>query len=193
MYQRVTTARQQKAFAKTWEYFCRKYGWLNDPYAKKGMRYNLLLDKSTFFQRKKVIGTVEFIPYDPNNPESTIEPHCPFSDDEGIRLHQARTWEIDKLCIHEDFQKKGHFNQFIAIFFAHMKATQPKFYIGLMEEKFFRMLRMSFGLKVVQQKEKIVSPQTTLVPILFDVEQFLSDSKRVDHLQNISAKRINGY
>ncbi|MEB3103246.1 hypothetical protein [Ferviditalea candida] len=53
-------------------------------------------------------GTVEFIPYDPFNPYSTVEgPHrCEFSKLDEIRLNQQLVWEIDKLCMHEKYQRQ---------------------------------------------------------------------------------------
>ena len=53
MYEIVRTAKQQKKFEVTWEYFCRLYGWRNDPYAKSGVRYNLLHPEKSIGRRRK--------------------------------------------------------------------------------------------------------------------------------------------
>ncbi|MBS4209141.1 hypothetical protein [Bacillus sp. FJAT-50079] len=178
MYEIVKSSRQQKKFAHTWEYFCEKYGWHNDPYAKNGVRYNLLSSNN----RKRVIGTVEFIPYDPNNPHSTVEGRMRFSEFEGVKLHQQRVWEIDKLCLHQDYQRRGYFENFMPVFYDHVQSHKPKYYIGLMEKRFFRMLRISFRLGIEQKGAEFVGPSTTLIPVLFDVEKMMENEEMVRRL-----------
>ena len=111
MYQLVKTKKQQRNFEWTWEYFCNKYLWYNDPYSKNGARYNLMNEKDT-------IGTIEFIPYIPNRPTSTVEgKSCDFSQFHAIAQQKGKVWEVDKLCINEEYQRQGHFNQFIEVFY----------------------------------------------------------------------------
>ncbi|MEK3885911.1 hypothetical protein [Bacillus sp. FSL K6-3431] len=175
MYQKVKSSQQQKQFEHTWEYFCEMYGWYNDPYAKNGIRYNLLLpDKPNI-----VIGTIEFIPYDPKNPDSTVEGRCRFFEFEEIKAHQKRVWEIDKLCLHKDYHRQGYFENFMDVFYDHASRNNPKYYIGLMEKRFFRMLRISFGLGVEQKGEALVGPTTALIPVVFDVEKLMRDERTV--------------
>src|SRR5690625_3744934 len=104
MYELVKTSCQQKQFEKTWEYFCTKYDWLNDPYAKDGQRYNLITHQGFIYKRKKAIGTIEFIPYDPTSKSSTVEgtDRFEFSKYDEIKLNQDYIWEIDKLCIRSE-------------------------------------------------------------------------------------------
>lgn len=127
MYEIVKTSRRQKQFAMTWEYFCEKYGWYNDPYAKEGIRYNLLLPG----RRKKVLGTNEFIPYNPQNPNSTVETHYPFSSFKEIQVNQNKVWEIDKLCIHKKYHRQGYFENFMNVFYDHALTHKPKYYVAL--------------------------------------------------------------
>ena len=178
MFEIVTTTKQQKQFETTWEYFCKKYGWDNDPYAKDGIRYNLLLPGI----KKKVIGTVEFIPYNPNNPNSTVEGRFPFSSFEDIRIHQERVWEIDKLCLHKDYHRLGYFDYFIHVFYEHIIHNHPKYYVALMERKFFRMVRISFGLGVEQRGEAMVGPDSVLIPVVLDIEKIIQDEKKMEKL-----------
>ncbi|MFT4412550.1 hypothetical protein ACLM5H_01700 [Fredinandcohnia humi] len=184
MFELVRTSRQQRKFEETWEYFCYKYGWCNDPYAENGVRYNLLLAKKNLFSPKKVIGTIEFIPYDPNNPNSTVEgPYKGnFSRIEEIGKNQSRVWEIDKLCISENFQRKGNFQSLLHIFHHHAKLHQPKYYIALIEKKFYRMLRISFGFSVEQKGEALKGQKTVLIPIVFNVEEIMKDSTKINKL-----------
>ncbi|MCC3375986.1 hypothetical protein [Cohnella sp. REN36] len=180
MYELVRTPRQQKQFRRTWEYFCQKNNWYNDPYAANGIRYHLIRPRVSLWSRRKVIGTIEFIPYDPSNPYSTVEgPHkCRFSEYEDVRQHQERTWEIDKLCIHEDYQRKGYFEAFAAIFFEHAVRYRPKYYLALIEKKFYRMLRISFGLHLEQRGNPLPCDTTELIPVLFHMESFVPELER---------------
>jgi hypothetical protein len=178
MYEIVKTSQQQETFERTWEHFCNKYGWYNDPYAKNGVRYILFLPGGSRGQ-KKVIGTVEFIPYDPKNPDSTVENRCRFSKYEEIRLHQDQSWEIDKLCIHEEYQRQGYFQLFMYVFHDHATKHKPKYYLALMEKKFYRMLRISFGFKVVQKGEAQIGPTTSLIPVVFDIEKMMQEEEKV--------------
>ncbi|WP_156187614.1 hypothetical protein [Peribacillus loiseleuriae] len=178
MFKIVKSSRQQKEFEDTWEYFCDMYGWYNDPYAKSGIRYNLLLPN----KQKKVIGTIEFIPYDPTNPDSTVEGRFPFSFDEEIAVNQNRIWEIDKLCLHKDYHRQGYFENFMHVFYDHAKRHSPKYYIALIEKRFFRMLRISFGLGVEQKGEALIGSSTALIPVVFDVEKIMQDDENVRRL-----------
>lgn len=175
MYELVKSPRQQKYFEQTWEYFCDYYGWFNDPYSKNGVRYNLLLPSST----KTVIGTVEFIPYDPKNSDSTVEGKFQFSRFEDIKTHQDRIWEIDKLCLHKDYHRQGYFDNFMHVFYDHAIKHNPKYYIGLMEKRFYRMVRILFGLGVEQKGDALVGPSTALIPVVFDVEKIMGNEEKV--------------
>ncbi|MBD1380845.1 hypothetical protein [Metabacillus arenae] len=182
MYEQVKSSKQQKVFEHTWEYFCQKYGWYNDPYSKNGIRYNLLLPYVHEKKQNKVIGTIEFIPYNPKNPNSTVEGRCNFIQYEEIRSNQHRIWEIDKLCIHQEYQRKGHFQSFMAIFYDHAKKNKPKYYLALIEKKFFRMLRISFGIGIIQKGKALEGPTTALIPIVFDVENIMQNEEKVREL-----------
>lgn len=170
MYELVQTAKQQRQFATTWEYFCDEFGWVNDPYSEDGFRYNLLLDKKEFLRRKKVIGTIELTPYNPTNPNSTVEGRFAFSNFPEINRYQDRTWEIDKLCIHQDYQRQGYFTIFSHILYNHAMNHNPKYYLALIEKKFFRMLRFSFGSCFEQKGDALIGPGTSLIPTCADVE-----------------------
>lgn len=181
MYELVKTSKQQKDFENTWEYFCEYYGWYNDPYALNGVRYNLLLPGMF---RKQVIGTVEFIPYDPKNKNSTVEGKFSFSSIKEIKENQQRVWEIDKLCLHKDYHRQGYFNNFMEVFYEHAKVYRPKYYIGLMEKRFFRMVRILFQIEVEQKGEALVGPTTALVPVMIDIEKIINDEKISKRLFN---------
>lgn len=183
MYEIVSTKRQQKQFQDSWEYFCEKYNWENDPYAKDGIRYNLLLPE----KRKKVIGTIEFIPYNPKNPDSTVEGRFPFSTFEDIRINQNRVWEIDKLCLNKEFHRQGYFENFMNVFYDHALTHKPKYYVALMEKKFYRMIRISFGLAVEQRGKDLVGPSSALIPIVFDIEKIMRDEEMVKNLLAMSS------
>lgn len=181
MYQRVVTAKQQKSFAQTWEYFCLKHDWHNDPYAPNGERYNVMLPKKSWIDRTKVIATIEFIPYDPQNPYSTVEGEGreSFTAYEEIMEHQGRTWEIDKLCIHEHYQRQGYFQEIVRIILSHATCHQPKYYIALIERKLYRMLRILFGIHIEQKGSSVKGVDTELVPMLFNIEALLQDERAV--------------
>lgn len=179
MYEIVKTSRQLKAFKNTWEYFCKKHRWINDPYSENGVRYNLIINKNNYlFKKKTVIGTIEFIPYDPNNPNSTVEGKFNFSKFNDILLYQKRTWEIDKLCIHENYQGKGYFQQFLHVFLDHFKQYQPKYYLALIEEKLFIKLKNYYGVDVIKMGEGFIGHDTKLIPMLFDIEQLMIAEKK---------------
>jgi len=178
MFEIVKTKKQQKQFEQIWEYFCRKYDWYNDPYTKGGVRYLMLHPQDS----KKAIGTVEFVPYSPSNPESTVERHFSFTSFPEIISNEGRVWEIDKLSIHNDYQSKGLFVQFFPIFYQHARDYQPKYYISLMEKKFYRMVRIVFGFAVMQRGEEMEGDTTALIPVIFDIEAIMNNSSRVNQL-----------
>lgn len=109
MFKKVTSQKEQEAFAATWEYFCERNGWHKDPYAQTGERYQLLLSK----RDPTVIGTIEFIPY---HEEVEVERYFRFSKIPSIFQQQDRVWEIDKLCLHKDYHRQGYFFHFLKSF-----------------------------------------------------------------------------
>lgn len=173
MYEMVGTKRQQKQFEKTWEYFCEEFGWVNDPYAETGLRYNIRVGKRSWHRRHKVIGTIELIPYDPDNPDSTVEGRFPFSAIEEISCNKQYTWEIDKLCIHRDFQRMGNFPTFLQILNDHAKQHDSLYYVALIEKKFFRMLRISYEGCFKQVGDELIGPTTSLVPAYADAHHII--------------------
>lgn len=182
MYVEVKTKEQQKAFQRTWEFFCQKYAWHNDPYAENGIRYLLLAPDCSRNSLEHVVGTIEFIPYDPRNRNSTVEGRCRFSQYNDIAQHQDRTWEIDKLCIAEEYQRKGFFKQFMPIFHDHAKQYKPKYYLSFMDKKLFRMLRISFGLAMEQRGTEQIGPANSFVPAVIDIERLLQNRAHVKQL-----------
>ncbi|MDQ0270942.1 hypothetical protein [Cytobacillus purgationiresistens] len=175
MFEIVTSSRQQKSFEEIWEYFCEMYGWYNDPYAKNGIRYNLLLPQA----ERKVIGTIEFVPYKGKHPNSTVENHFRFSRLKKIQQHQKRVWEIDKLCLHKDFQRRGYFENFGEAFYHHAQTHKPKYYIAMMEKRFFRMMRILFGLNIIQVGQSIEMTGTSLIPVVCDMERIMQNEEMV--------------
>ncbi|WP_431800792.1 hypothetical protein [Halobacillus andaensis] len=190
MYEIVNTSGQQKKFEKTWEYFCKKFNWVNDPYALNGIRYNLLLPgNNRIFRRRKVIGTIEFIPYDPANPPSTVEGRYKFSTHKEIQSHQQKVWEIDKLCIHETYQRKGNFESVLHILYDHAMTHYPKYYVALMEKRLYRMVKFYYGYGVEKKGEELLGPTSSLVPVIIDVEQITS---RQEYLEKLIGKKREG-
>lgn len=188
MYEIVRTKKQQVQFQKTWEFFCQKYGWMNDPYASDGIRYNMFLPRKHLFNSKQVIGTVEFIPYDPANPNSTVVGRSHFTQQSEIIANQNRVWEIDKICIHEHYQRQGHFLTILHIFYDHALKHEPKYYIGLMEQRFFRMVRIAFGVAVEQKEDAFIGPTTSLVPVCLDIEAIMNDPQTLKRLLKIKGE-----
>ncbi|MGM8364836.1 GNAT family N-acetyltransferase [Virgibacillus sp. W0181] len=186
MYELVQTKQQQKQFANTWEYFCKKYNWVNDPYAQEGIRYNLI--NKSHFRKKQVIGTVEFAPYKPNNPNSTVEAagKIDFSQYDLLQVMKGHIWEIDKVCIHEDYQRKGYFPTFLRITLDHAKKYGPVYYFGLTEKRLFRMLRMMLGSIVEQYGEALVDSNTTLVPTVVHIEKLMNVIQHIHNYKNNS-------
>lgn len=184
MYELVKTSRQQKKFEKTWEYFCAKYDWLNDPYAKDGKRYCLILRQGIIYKRKKTIGTIEFIPYNPNNKDSTVEgpDRFHFSKYDEIKLNKDYTWEIDKLCIHQDYQRQGYFHNFMHVIFHHATENHTKYYLSLMEQKLYRMLKFMLGSFIEQKGEPLVGKTTSLIPTVIHIENILNDTEKTRKL-----------
>lgn len=184
MYELVKTRRQQRKFEKTWEYFCAKYNWHNDPYAKDGQRYNLIISEGNFYKRKKVIGTIELIPYDPNNKNSTVEgpDRFRFSKCDDIRLNKDRIWEIDKLCIHKSYQRQGYFRNFLHIIFYHATENHAKYYLALIEHKLYRMLKFILGSSIEQKDDPIAGSTTSLIPVVIHIEKVLNDQEKTSKL-----------
>ncbi|MGP4074882.1 hypothetical protein [Halobacillus sp. K22] len=167
MFQLVTTKKHQKNFERTWEYFCHKNRWYNDPYASNGVRYNLM-------NKNETIGTIEFIPFLPNSPTSTIEgKSCDFSRFYDIAKQGGKVWEVDKLCIKEKYQRRGYFDQFIQVLYEHMSEYKPIYYLAFIEEKFYRMLKINFGLQMEVLGEPLMEHSTKLVPISIKVEDLI--------------------
>lgn len=155
-------------------------GWYNDPYGENSVRYNLLLPRRVPFLYPKVIGTIEFTPFDPAHSYSSVEGpnRSSLSSYADIAAFQARTWEIDKLCIRRSYQRSGYFQGFFHIFYDHAMRYSPKFYVALIEKKLYRMLRM-LGLAVEQRGQAFAGPNTSLVPVVFGVESIMNQPERV--------------
>ncbi|TDL31831.1 hypothetical protein E2R51_11455 [Jeotgalibacillus sp. S-D1] len=184
----VKKPRQQKQFEQTWEYFCRQFGWYNDPYSKNGVRYNLLLPANHNKMGKKVIGTIEFIPYDPANPDSTVEGESryKFSGVQKIIENKDRVWEIDKLCLHKDFHRLGYFSHFITVVHDHAITHNPKFYVAIVENKLYRMLSMMLGSSIVKQGDPIPGPSTSLVPVIINIEDIRHNASLAGKLMSMA-------
>lgn len=184
MYAKVTSKRQDRVFRRTWEICCAKYGWANDPYAPDGVRYVLLRGGRMPLLRRRTVGTIEFIPYRPDNPRSTVEgPYKHrFSEEPEIRDDPSRIWEIDKLCIAEAYRRQGHFGTFLEIFYDHAASNTPRYYIALIERRLYRMLRIVFGLGIEQRGPAMEGPTSALIPVLFDVGRILADKTEVARL-----------
>ncbi|MGP1907747.1 hypothetical protein ACTSEZ_06215 [Metabacillus sp. JX24] len=179
--EKVCNEKQQKEFENTWETLCSKMGWFNDPYSKHGVRYLIVLGENN---NREIIGTIEFIPYHPNNPHSTVEgkTEISFSLLPEFKNNYKRIWEIDKLCIKQEYQRKGYFYLILYVFYYHVRQYSPRYYIALIEKKFFRMLKISFGLHVEKVGEELIGPGTSLVPVTFDIERIMNNKKAVDSL-----------
>lgn len=194
MYALVGSKRQDRSFRRTWAFFCSKYGWGNDPCAKEGVRYVLLRGGRMPFVRRRTIGTIEFIPYRPGNPRSTVEgPYKhPFSSEPEIRESPYRIWEIDKLCIAEAYQRQGRFGTFLEIFYDHAERFAPRYYIALIERRLYRMLRIVFGLGIEQRGPVMQGPTSALIPVMFDIERIMRDKARVARLLEEAKRRQAG-
>ncbi|WP_394218317.1 hypothetical protein [Halobacillus trueperi] len=167
MFKVVQTKKQQKEFERTWEYFCCKYRWYNDPYAAEGVRYNIM-------DKKKTIGTIEFIPYVPHSPTSTIEgKSCDFSMFHNLAKNNGSVWEVDKLCIKEEYQRQGYFEQFIQVLYHHVTEHQPAYYLAYIESKFYRMLKINFGLQIEVLGKPLIEHNTRLIPISIKADDLI--------------------
>ncbi|WP_411332967.1 GNAT family N-acyltransferase [Metabacillus indicus] len=183
----VCNEKQQKEFENTWEFLCSKMGWFNDPYSEHGVRYLIVLGENN---NREIIGTIEFIPYHPNNPHSTVEgkTEISFSLLPEFKNYYKRIWEIDKLCIKQEYQRKGYFYLFLYVFYYHARQYSPRYYIALIEKKFFRMLKISFGLHVDKVGEELIGPGTSLVPVKFHIESIISNKKVIKGLLSNNKK-----
>ncbi|KMK75021.1 hypothetical protein [Alkalihalobacillus pseudalcaliphilus] len=184
MFEIVQHSKQQKKFASIWEHACEKNGWENDSYRNDAVRYNLLISNRYPFLPKKAIGTVEFIPFDPLHKNSTVEGEgrSKFSHYPDIKANQKKTWEIDKLCLHESYQRQGHFKRFMEVFYDHALHYEPIYYIGLMEKKFYRMIKILYKLAVEQRGEELVGTGQTLVPVVLKIGEIMENKKMVERI-----------
>ena len=125
------------------------------------------------------------VPYSPTNPESTVERHHSFADYEEITLYQERVWEIDKLCLHKEYHRQGYFVHLIHVLYNHALENQPKYYIGLMKKKFFRMARIFLGVPVIQRSDELVFDDSTLIPVVLDIESIMLARAKLDVLLSL--------
>ncbi|MBN8251494.1 hypothetical protein [Priestia flexa] len=176
MYDIVKTAKQQKIFQNIWEYFCEKYKWYNDPYSAEGVRYLLIAPTRKFYHRRRFMGTIEFSPYSvyEASKASGVRKYD-FSRHAEIYEERTRVWEIDKLCLHLNYQRQGYFSHFFSIFNHHAKIYQPKYYIALVEKKLYRMLRFSYHSWVEQTGPELVGPTTSLIPVIIHIEKMMQE------------------
>ncbi|NMH75310.1 hypothetical protein HF078_19710 [Bacillus sp. RO2] len=197
MYEQVLNRKQFKSFQNVWEPICKKQRWLNDPYAPDGVRFNLLLPQEKLFfvlKKREVIGTVEFLKFNPKSPYCTVEGHnkYKFSVLEEIVNNQDKVWEIDKLCLKEAYQGRIYFSYFFHVFLDHIITYQPKYYIGLMEKKFYLMIKARFG-RAIELKEEIKGPGTSLMAVMFDVERAMKDSVKMKALRKVLNNELGGF
>lgn len=183
MYEVVKNTTQKKEFLKTWDFFCSKYDWENEPDGGKGIQYNLLLPAA---ESKKVIGTVELIPISLSKLKRNLGESNGYmlSQFDEIKVNNNRIWEIDKVCILEEFQRQGHFKVILQILYDHALKYKPKYYVGHIEKKFYRMLRIFLGIRIERKGEEFISPNSTLIPIIIDVEKIMNDKKKLVQLLN---------
>lgn len=190
MFHKIENEKDFKSFKRTWRKVCKKQKWHNDAYSPVGVKYNLTQSMSSRFpfrKRDKTIGTIEFIPYFPKNPYSSVDgpDRYSFSTLPAIQKNQGRVWEIDKLCLATEYQRKGYFENFFFVFEDHINTYQPKFYIALMEKKFYRMMRMMFGL-AIEGKKEFIGQANSLIAVIFDVEKLMYDTKKVETIKKMA-------
>lgn len=179
MYEKVKTRRQQKDFEKTWGYFCSTYGWRNDSYSKKGSRYNLILPRAHLYQRNHIIGTIEFNPYDSSSYSNMIKKLNGFSfmHFDEIKKNPYDTWEIDKVCIQKDYQRKGYLQKVFEIIYEHATENGVNYYISLLELRFYRLLKMKYGSLVEKKGNAIITSHTSLIPTIIHIDEYIRNKK----------------
>lgn len=78
--------------------------------------------------------------------------------------------------------RKGYFHIFSHILYDHMAKNEPKYYLALVEEKFFRMLKIMLSSVVERKGEALTVPTTALIPTIINIEKAMEDKVRVNKL-----------
>lgn len=58
---------------------------------------------------------------------------------------------------------------------------KPKYYLALIEKKFYRMLRISFGFELEQKGEELIGQSTVLIPVAINIEKLLQDNEPLEN------------
>ncbi|PAV31563.1 hypothetical protein CIL05_02590 [Virgibacillus profundi] len=90
------------------------------------------------------------------------------------------------MCIHKDYQRQGYFQIFSHILYDHINKNGSKYYVALIEKKFYRMLRFMLGSGVEQKGKALIGPTTALIPTILNINKIMEDEVKVKRLlQNI--------
>ena len=132
-----------------------------------------------FFEGNNAIGTMEFVPYNPQV-FTTVEHEFSFINLPEIKKHKDKTWEVDKVGFLPNYRKRGHVQLVIDCIMHHHTIYNNTYAICLFDEKFYRLLRIlhrQYDIKQVGETfvvkgeiEKTV-PATIHMPTVYHVYQ----------------------
>lgn len=182
MYELVKTKRQERNFNQTWDYFCQTYGWHNDRRTARGLNYNLVVPRDRFLKRRRIIGTIEFAPYKTPSVNQEVDRlgRFNFMKFTEVRNHLDHVWEIDKVSILEEYQRKGYLKYFFPLIVDHAVKHQVIYYISLIELHFYRLLKYKYGTLIEKKGNAFITSSTTLIPTLIHIGAFITSQASVE-------------
>lgn len=162
MIKKVVTKEELEIFKEIWYEACDDMEYESEPFAEDGVCY-LLINKEGI-----PIGTAEIIPYKPNK-FSTVEKYHSYLGDKRVSENLGYVYEMDKASISKKHRRQGHIIEMLDIIRLHSEEYGGKYYIGFMEEKFYRAARFVYKTGLEKVGEKWEWPEHSLVPVLFDI------------------------
>lgn len=165
-FKKVTTKEDLAIFKDIWLKACVEMEYESEPFPENAVRYLVTNKKGDY------IGTIEFIPYNPDE-FSTIEKYHSFREDREVFDNKEFVYEVDKVAILKEHRKSWHVFTFLEIMMANAVEYDSLYYLGFMEKMFFRLARIYFKGQPIQVSKEWVWDEHTLIPVKMDVKKSL--------------------
>lgn len=184
MYKEIETIEELNALNQFWGSIADEMGFIKESAPlEKSKKYLFFDNDDGLFDVKKdeILGTVEINPYNPTGYTTIGNEEFLFSSYDVIQSNQENTYELDKFAVNPSKRGKGVCEEILSVIANHTEETGGQQYIMLIEYKFSRLLKMGFGVPLVEllkvhnpygdNRKGIREGKTLVVPALVRVRK----------------------